>query len=106
MPAHVALFAKEPDVSADHRQASHHINRLLEVGTTEQISARLSPKLHEPTVTIPGGSAISAEAVERRWQNVPGGHQPRGETLDEHTAGQLECYNGNIENFIGTVKIP
>lgn len=93
-------------MSADHRQANHHIERLLSIGTAEQISARLAPKSHEPAGKIPGGGSISADSVDRRWRQIPRAEECRGEILDEHTARQIERYQGNIENFVGTVKIP
>jgi hydroxymethylglutaryl-CoA reductase (NADPH) len=48
---------------------------------------------------------VSAEAIQRRWKilDLPA---PRAELLDERTAEQVQAYDHNIENFIGTAKIP
>src|SRR6266508_3974486 len=43
-------------------------------------------------------------SVERRWQLVSAAH--REQLLDAHTDQQKDCYKHNIENFIGTVKVP
>ena len=55
---------------------------------------------------IPGGSSVTDEAVENRWQllNVPAGS--RRALFDQAQPESLEPYRQKIENCIGTVKIP
>jgi hydroxymethylglutaryl-CoA reductase (NADPH) len=64
------------------------------------------PKTADPAPPVPGGSELSPEALERRWQLLSAGAQTRQNLLDERTLSQAECYRRNIENFIGTVKTP
>jgi hydroxymethylglutaryl-CoA reductase (NADPH) len=93
-------------MSADHRQASGYLERLLSSQTQEELSARLSPKPGNPAGKVPGGSHISAEVLERRWQLLKVDSECRDNVLDGQTLAQMERYRQNIENFIGTVKVP
>lgn len=71
-----------------------------------ETAARLKP-CHEPAPPrIPGGSALTEEAVSQRWE-LPGlPPSSRAELADQQTMEQREAYVRNIENFIGTVKVP
>src|SRR5207237_715777 len=53
-----------------------------------------------------GGGHLTAEAVEQRWRLLPGADGPKGELLDVRTLAQMESYRHNVENFVGTVKVP
>lgn len=55
---------------------------------------------------VPGGGSVSPAALEQRWQllHLPGA--VRQQILDPATAEQAERYQKNIENLIGTVKVP
>ena len=55
---------------------------------------------------MPGGSRITEEALTKRWELLGAASQSREFLLDPHTTEQKECYRQNIENFIGTVKVP
>lgn len=48
---------------------------------------------------------VSPETVAQRWRAIGGG-ESRQELLDSHTSSHLEQYRRNIENLIGTVKVP
>src|SRR5438874_1303724 len=68
--------------------------------------ARFQPR-HDPSPPrVPGGATISPAALDDRW-SLPGlPPQAREELADAHTIAQSERYCHNIENFIGTVKLP
>ena len=55
---------------------------------------------------IPNRSEISRDAVARRWQIIGTDDSVHDELLDQHTSSQMTAYHHNIENFIGTVKLP
>src|SRR5439155_206286 len=93
-------------MSADHRHASSHLDRLLRSRNQEQLSAQLAPKLTELPPKVPGGTHISEETLERRWQLLTRALQGRENLLDAQTLAQTEHYEHNVENFIGTVKVP
>src|SRR5688572_22991990 len=68
--------------------------------------ARLKPNHESEPPRIAGGSAITAEAISRRWE-LPGlPLTSRSELADAKTLEQRDAYSRNIENFIGTVKVP
>ena len=52
------------------------------------------------------GSHIPRGAPELRWQLLAARSESQEALLDHQTLVQMECYQRNIENFIGTVKIP
>ena len=67
---------------------------------------RLLPRFDPPPPRVPGGSAVSDEALEQRWA-LPGlPDAARVELADERTLTVRTAYARNIENFIGTVKVP
>jgi hydroxymethylglutaryl-CoA reductase (NADPH) len=93
-------------MSTDHRNAAIHLERLLRSSTPEGVADRLTPHRDGLPPSIPGGSRISEEAIERRWQLLPSAAESRAILLDAQTDQQKERYRHNIENFIGTVKVP
>src|SRR5262249_42761647 len=52
------------------------------------------------------GTRISASNVARRWDLLPDQQENRAVLLDAQTQEQMPLYQGNVENFIGTVKVP
>jgi len=89
-----------------------HYRRILDYlglargpGGLEQ-ATRLEPR-HDPVPPrVPGGSEIGEDAMSRRWA-LPGlAPAARAELADARTMEQRERYAPNIENFIGTVKVP
>jgi hydroxymethylglutaryl-CoA reductase (NADPH) len=93
-------------MSTDHRSASTYLERLLAAGSAEQVAGRLSPHTDNPAPTVPGGSRVSEEALQRRWQLLRTAPESRAALLDPQTSEQMDRYRRNIENFIGTVKVP
>jgi hydroxymethylglutaryl-CoA reductase (NADPH) len=93
-------------MSTDHRNAAVHFERLLRSETPEEVAKRLMRRSDPLPPTIPGGSRISEEAIERRWQLLASAPESRVVLLDSQTDQQKDCYRHNIENFIGTVKVP
>jgi hydroxymethylglutaryl-CoA reductase (NADPH) len=92
-------------VSTDHRHIGQRVESLLRDQSQEELTRRLAPKLPDPAPKVPGGARVSQQILDDRWQLVrnPDG---RAHLLDPQTAAQTECYQHNVENFIGTVKVP
>ncbi len=93
-------------MSADHEKTKGHLRELLETHSETELLARLKPRAEAPSPRVPGGSAINDELIDRRFDLVKNGPSARAELLDPHTRGQQHCYQHNVENFIGTVKVP
>jgi hydroxymethylglutaryl-CoA reductase (NADPH) len=92
-------------VSADRRQASNHFERLLRTRNREELLDQLAPHFDEVPAKVPGGSHVSDEAIQRRWELVSA-QDARHELLDASTDACKDRYKRNIEHFIGTVKVP
>jgi hydroxymethylglutaryl-CoA reductase (NADPH) len=93
-------------MSVDHRSASGYLARLLQTRGPDELRRQLEPKTTDLPPKVPGGARLTPEAVERRWQLLSAGRESHDQLLDPQTAAQMECYQHNIENFIGTVKVP
>ena len=55
---------------------------------------------------VPTSARISPADLERRWQLLEGHDAEREILADAQTRATMDSYHGNIENFIGTVKVP
>lgn len=72
----------------------------------EAIARRLQPNQAPPGPRVPGGARLTREAVEKRWALLKASEGPKTLLADAHTIATMEAYQNNIENFIGTVKVP
>lgn len=93
-------------MSTDHRHASSYLSRLLLERSPDELSRQLTPKPENLSAKVPGGNHLTAETADRRWQAIPSDPDIRNHVLDPHTQAQMASYQHNIENFIGTVKVP
>jgi len=88
------------------RHASQHLTQLLQSRTVPELEQALQPKPQGIPPQFPGGSRITPAAVDRRWKFLGAAESLQTALLDPQTAEQMEAYRNNIENFIGTVKVP
>jgi hydroxymethylglutaryl-CoA reductase (NADPH) len=72
----------------------------------ETFAARLQPKRDPVPARVPGGSRLSLETLEKRWGLLPAAKEQRNVLADQQTVSEMQAYQRNIENFIGTVKVP
>ncbi|GAC1478949.1 MAG: hydroxymethylglutaryl-CoA reductase [Gemmatimonadaceae bacterium] len=93
-------------MTIQHRQALASLRSLLRLHSPSDLKGRLAPKPHDPAPKVPSGSATSPDAVAARWAVLSATTETRAELLDERTAAQAHRYERNVENFIGTVKVP
>ena len=93
-------------MSADRHQATNHLASLLSTRNREELLANLTPHTDTIPPKVPGGSNVSDEAVQRRWDLLSVSPETRRELLDPDTEARKERYKRNIEHFIGTVKVP
>jgi hydroxymethylglutaryl-CoA reductase (NADPH) len=92
-------------MTTEYRRAADYLSALLSEHNIDDLAARLKPDLSPPPAHVPGGSIASPEAIERRW-NILNSPAAQADLLDARTAEQKHGYEHNIENFIGTTKIP
>jgi hydroxymethylglutaryl-CoA reductase (NADPH) len=89
----------------DYRRITEFLKAAVGTKRPEDV-ARLLPRFDPSPPRVPGGSAISDEALDQRWA-LPGlPAAARVELADERTLTARDAYTRNIENFIGTVKVP
>lgn len=97
-------------MSIDHKSVNQYFAQLFSSHSPPELARRLQPK----TAPADGGSRkkiprnpyITAKTVDARWAILSADATRREQLLDPQTQQQMEAYNRNIENFIGTVKVP
>ena len=82
------------------------LKSLLVQYSPAELLARLARRHGAAAHKIPSGSEITDVAIDARWQALPLAHDARHELLDAQTHAQASRYAANVENFIGTVKVP
>jgi hydroxymethylglutaryl-CoA reductase (NADPH) len=80
----------------------HH----LDGADIESLAKRLRSNDAPPSPRVPGGARLTPEAVEKRWALVKASGDDKALVADPQTLAVMEAYQHNIENFIGTVKVP
>jgi hydroxymethylglutaryl-CoA reductase (NADPH) len=94
-------------MAAHYRRIADYLRRGIGTRRPDDEGLRLrARRAAAPPPHVPGGCALTDEAVSERWA-LPGmPAASRQELADPHTRGQREAYTRTIENFIGTVKVP
>lgn len=83
---------------------SPHLESLLKRTDIDSLAKQLEPKHDPPATHFLPNSKVTAHRTQRLWKSI--GKPPHPDILDSWTNGQLEAFDGNIENFIGTAKLP
>lgn len=89
-----------------HSRAAEHIIDLLSKKSEEALLDQLSRKHHQMPPRVPGGTRLTQEALDQRWRLLTIDEDAKNQILDPQTAAEREVYQKNIENFIGTIKMP
>lgn len=84
------------------------VEKLKKTTAPEEVAARLTPRPGGPPtlMTVPTPSKAT---IARIWERMIRAGVPQSAKValaDELTLAQAEAYRGNIENMIGTVKVP
>ena len=96
-------------MAIDLRNVPKYFERLLAERSQEEIEQALTPSQEGISPHVPRGdptSKISPQAVEQRWRLLDVEARVRDRLLDAMTREQMGLYSKNIENFVGTVKLP
>lgn len=83
-----------------------YLKQLLGRFSEEELAKRLTPKTEEASRRIPRYPYITPKVVEQRWKLFNTNDQIKEALLNSQDLEQMECYQRNIENFIGTIKMP
>lgn len=89
-----------------YRRVGNFLLSLLEGASVDDLLARLAPKHGPPTRSLRGGRHVDPEQVAERWESLDAPDGVREALLDPQTEQQMPAFEHNIENFIGTVKVP
>ena len=68
--------------------------------------ARTSPKFHPSAPHVVRSDDVSPASVDERWKLLNVSPQARDALLDSVSQSQMTLYRRNVENFIGTAKVP
>jgi len=93
-------------MTIDHRSASATLEELLRSHTTEELLEKLAPKSADPAARLPRAMGTSAEEIAARWELLPHRESAEGVLLDAVSGATAPLYSRNIENLIGTVRLP
>ncbi|MCP5535001.1 MAG: hydroxymethylglutaryl-CoA reductase [Akkermansiaceae bacterium] len=83
---------------------SLHLKSLLDNNDIESLVKQLEPKFEPPVKPYFPNSKVTEKRTQKLWKAI--GEAPHPDILDPWTRERLEQFDGNIENFIGTVKLP
>ena len=88
-----------------YRRIADYLRSALASRDPAQIE-RLRPRPGGHPPRVPGGTTLTEDAIAARWelQGMPAAS--RDALADERAIGEREAYARNIENFIGTVRVP
>lgn len=89
-----------------YQRAQEYLKRLFGRFSESALAQRLAPKPEQSERRVPRYPYITPEMVERRWEVLAVDAAAREQLLEAQTLAQMERYQRNIENFIGTVKVP
>ena len=93
-------------MTIDHRSASATLEELLRSHTAEELLAKLAPKHDEPAARLPRAPGIDEEAVAKRWELLPNRESTESVLLDAVSSATAPLHGRNVENFIGTMRVP
>lgn len=93
-------------MSASKDHACRHLHDIAGSLSPAEIAQRLEPKHGPAPGRVPGATQTDPVVVGKRWALLPHAAAARPEIADAATLAQHAVFAHNIENFIGTVKLP
>ncbi len=81
-----------------------HINTLIDESSIDELEHRLTPKFDPAVKPLLPMAKVNTHRVSKMWNALE--QEPRADLLDGWTAKNIESFDGNIENCIGSVKVP
>src|SRR5690606_29506783 len=83
-----------------------YLQEALGDSTAEEAGERLKPRFGEIPKRIAGATRVDAATIQRRWDTITADASIQPVIADSTTLETAEAYCQNIENLIGTVKVP
>ncbi len=83
-----------------------HAGVILSQSGLDELKKRLASKTAGLPPRVPGASLTDPRVVEKRWDVLHASSENKAAIYDPDTAQKHELFSRNIENFVGTVKVP
>lgn len=83
-----------------------HAGVILSQSGLEELRKRLASKTTGLPPRVPGASLTDPRVVEKRWDVLHASPENKAAIYDQDTAQKHELFGRNIENFVGTIKVP
>ena len=93
-------------MSTERSRASRYLDRLTRQRDAAELVERLEPFEDSLSPRLTAATRITPDAIERRWSTLNASLGTQAELLDSNARQHAELFSHNIENFIGTAKIP
>lgn len=93
-------------MAANHCRARSYLDRLFRTRTRDEWINRLEPKWENPSRKLPRSSRPTMETLNQCWEVLTTRPESREALADAQTLALMERYQHNIENFIGSLKVP
>jgi len=90
-------------MAGKHELSVQHITRVLDGRSAEEAANQLSPDLTNLPARIPTTAKVTPERVQKLWDKLDACPSIK-EAL--YRPEDLEAYSGNIENLLGTLRMP
>ncbi|MHA3772203.1 hydroxymethylglutaryl-CoA reductase [Verrucomicrobiota bacterium sgz303538] len=93
-------------MSVGSQRARGFIARNLPNSSAADLRQRLTPKRGDIPSRIPGGTSMTAERLDTRWSAMCAATESREALADPAAIAHMEIFSRNIENYVGTLKVP
>jgi hydroxymethylglutaryl-CoA reductase (NADPH) len=91
-------------MTTDFNRLQKYLDYLVEVHDESDWKTRLRPKASPLPPPVPQG--FDEDGVAARWDTLAVSEETRRHVADSDSLAGMEAYRRNIENFVGTVKVP
>lgn len=91
-------------MSSEYSRVRAYVEQLLKENTEAELMERLVPKATPARPDVPRGN--SPEQMSARLDLLNLSPPARRSIADDWSTRNLDCYRRNIENYIGTAKVP
>jgi len=93
-------------MTSHYNKSQKLINSVLTTEDLDAVKERLRKTPEDYAPHVPRAENCTNEGLESRWAIFPESDEAKNLLADTLTLSQMESYSRNIENFIGTVKVP
>ena len=93
-------------MAENYRHAYDYLKSMLAEEKFDQLKQLLQPSFDPPESHFPSGSETDAKTIESRWDVLKADESTREILADPLSISSAGKYSRNIENFIGTAKVP